>query len=203
MSAPATRSIIIDGREIKILADGSGRAAVGRSRGRYRPREHRAIHRCQQGQGAHRGRGRRRSIISAPAKGEDITIVLGVNEDRYDPTAHHVISNASSHDQLPGARRQGRPRPRDHRARADEHDPQLHQRPAHPRRRAQGPPRRARSAGQNIIPTTTGAAKALGPRHPRPQGQVRRVQPARPDPDRQRRRLHRDRQPPDLGRGTQ
>jgi glyceraldehyde-3-phosphate dehydrogenase, type I len=34
-------------------------------------------------------------IISAPAKNEDITIVLGVNEDKYDPSAHHVISNAS------------------------------------------------------------------------------------------------------------
>jgi len=34
-------------------------------------------------------------IISAPAKGEDITMVLGVNEDKYDPTRHHVISNAS------------------------------------------------------------------------------------------------------------
>src|SRR4029078_13637393 len=34
-------------------------------------------------------------IISAPAKGEDITIVLGVNEDKYDPGAHTIISNAS------------------------------------------------------------------------------------------------------------
>jgi Glyceraldehyde-3-phosphate dehydrogenase/erythrose-4-phosphate dehydrogenase len=34
-------------------------------------------------------------IISAPAKNEDITIVLGVNEDKYDPLAHHIISNAS------------------------------------------------------------------------------------------------------------
>ena len=34
-------------------------------------------------------------IISAPAKNEDITIVLGVNEDKYDPSAHHIISNAS------------------------------------------------------------------------------------------------------------
>src|SRR5918994_4656846 len=34
-------------------------------------------------------------IISAPAKNEDITIVLGVNEDKYDPAAHHIISNAS------------------------------------------------------------------------------------------------------------
>src|SRR5258708_23880728 len=34
-------------------------------------------------------------IISAPAKGEDITIVLGVNEDKYDPAKHHIVSNAS------------------------------------------------------------------------------------------------------------
>ena len=34
-------------------------------------------------------------IISAPAKNEDITIVLGVNEEKYDPAAHHIISNAS------------------------------------------------------------------------------------------------------------
>ena len=54
-------------------------------------------------------------------------------------------------------------------------------------------PRRARAAGQNIIPTTTGAAQALAARHPRPQGQVRRLQPARPDADRERRRLHRRR----------
>jgi glyceraldehyde 3-phosphate dehydrogenase len=39
--------------------------------------------------------GARKVIISAPAKEEDITIVLGVNEDRYDPDGHHVISNAS------------------------------------------------------------------------------------------------------------
>src|SRR5690606_33462256 len=39
--------------------------------------------------------GARKVIISAPAKDEDITIVLGVNEDRYDPDSHDVISNAS------------------------------------------------------------------------------------------------------------
>src|SRR5881397_4055130 len=39
--------------------------------------------------------GARKVIISAPAKGEDITIVMGVNDDKYDPTEHHVISNAS------------------------------------------------------------------------------------------------------------
>ena len=39
--------------------------------------------------------GVKKVIISAPAKNEDITIVLGVNEDKYDPSAHHIISNAS------------------------------------------------------------------------------------------------------------
>ncbi|HUM49480.1 MAG TPA: glyceraldehyde 3-phosphate dehydrogenase NAD-binding domain-containing protein, partial [Anaerolineaceae bacterium] len=39
--------------------------------------------------------GAKKVIISAPAKGEDITIVLGVNEDKYDPKVHHIISNAS------------------------------------------------------------------------------------------------------------
>ena len=44
---------------------------------------------------AHIDAGANKVIISAPAKNEDITIVLGVNEDRYDPAAHHIISNAS------------------------------------------------------------------------------------------------------------
>ena len=43
----------------------------------------------------HIAAGAKKVIISAPAKGEDITIVLGVNQDKYDPSAHHVLSNAS------------------------------------------------------------------------------------------------------------
>jgi glyceraldehyde 3-phosphate dehydrogenase len=44
---------------------------------------------------AHLTAGAKKVIISAPAKGEDITIVLGVNEDKYDPAKHHILSNAS------------------------------------------------------------------------------------------------------------
>ena len=44
---------------------------------------------------AHRQGGAKKVIISAPAKGEDITIVLGVNEGNYEPDKHHIISNAS------------------------------------------------------------------------------------------------------------
>src|SRR3954449_4858923 len=44
---------------------------------------------------AHLQAGAKKVIISAPAKGEDITIVMGVNHDKYDPEKHHIISNAS------------------------------------------------------------------------------------------------------------
>ena len=44
---------------------------------------------------AHLDAGARKVIISAPANGADFTVVLGVNEDRYDPERHHIISNAS------------------------------------------------------------------------------------------------------------
>ena len=45
--------------------------------------------------GKHIAAGARKVLISAPAKGEDITIVMGVNSDRYDPAKHHIVSNAS------------------------------------------------------------------------------------------------------------
>ena len=44
---------------------------------------------------AHRQHGVKKVVISAPAKNEDVTIVLGVNDNMYDPAQHHVISNAS------------------------------------------------------------------------------------------------------------
>jgi glyceraldehyde 3-phosphate dehydrogenase len=44
---------------------------------------------------AHLAAGAKKVIISAPAKGEDITLVLGVNQDKYDPAKHHILSNAS------------------------------------------------------------------------------------------------------------
>ena len=52
---------------------------------------------------AHLDAGAAKVIISAPAKNEDVTVVLGVNEGSYDPAQHHIISNASLHDQRPGA----------------------------------------------------------------------------------------------------
>ena len=75
--------------------EGSGGPAVGRPRRRHRPRERPASSPTPTKARAHIDAGAKKVIISAPAKGEDITIVLGVNEDKYDPANHHIISNAS------------------------------------------------------------------------------------------------------------
>ncbi len=185
-------SIIIDGREIKILAERDPAALPWGDLGVDIVLESTGLFTDAAKAQAHIDAGAKKVIISAPAKGEDITIVLGVNEDRYDPTAHHIISNASCttnclapaakvvHDLV------------DHRARADEHDPQLHERPAHPGRRAQGPAPRPERRPEHH-PDDDRRRQGARARHPGPQGQVRRLQPARPDPDRQRRRLHRRR----------
>jgi glyceraldehyde 3-phosphate dehydrogenase len=109
---------------------------------------------------AHLEAGAEKVIISAPAKKEDVTIVLGVNEHVYDPERHRIISNASCttnclapaakvvHDAF-GIRRG---------LMNTIHSYTNDQRILDV---AHKDPRRARSAGQNIIPTTTGAAKAL------------------------------------------
>ena len=109
---------------------------------------------------AHIAAGAQKVIISAPAKGEDITIVLGVNEDRYDPAAHHIISNASctTNCLAPAAKVVHDLVGIEHGLMNTIHSYTNDQRILDV---AHKDPRRARSAGQNIIPTTTGAAKAL------------------------------------------
>ncbi len=109
---------------------------------------------------AHIDAGARKVIISAPAKGEDITIVLGVNEERYDPATHHIISNASctTNCLAPAAKvvhdLVGIEKGLMNTIHSYTNDQRILD-------VAHKDPRRARSAGQNIIPTTTGAAKAL------------------------------------------
>ncbi|HFB97531.1 MAG TPA: type I glyceraldehyde-3-phosphate dehydrogenase [Bryobacterales bacterium] len=87
--------ISINGKKVKVFAEPDpakldwesvGAEIVVESTGRFRDRESAAKHL----------RGTvKKVIISAPAKGEDVTLVLGVNQDKYDPANHHVISNAS------------------------------------------------------------------------------------------------------------
>ncbi len=109
---------------------------------------------------AHRDAGAKKVIISAPATNEDVTLVLGVNEDRYDSAEHHIVSNAS-------CTTNGLALPAKvifdsfgierglmttiHSYTNDQHVLDVFHKDL----------RRARSAGQNIIPTSTGAAKAL------------------------------------------
>jgi glyceraldehyde 3-phosphate dehydrogenase len=110
--------------------------------------------------GAHVEAGAKKVIISAPAKNEDITLVLGVNEDSYDPAAHHIVSNAS-------CTTNGLALPAkvifdsfgiEHGLMTTIHSYTNDQNVLDVFHKDL---RRARSAGQNIIPTSTGAAKAL------------------------------------------
>jgi len=153
-------SIVVDGREIKVLqiADPAnlpwkdmGVDIVIESTGRFTDADKAR---------AHLDAGAKKVLISAPAKKEDITIVLGVNDDAYDPARHHIISNASctTNCLAPAAKvvhdgwtiRRGLMNTI-HSYTNDQRILDV----------AHKDPRRARSAGQNIIPTTTGAAKAL------------------------------------------
>jgi glyceraldehyde 3-phosphate dehydrogenase len=88
-------AIVVNGDSIKVLAEKDpaklpwkdlGVDLVLESTGRFTDRDQAAKH--LEG-------GARKVVISAPAKKEDITIVMGVNHDKYDPAKHHVISNAS------------------------------------------------------------------------------------------------------------
>src|SRR5918999_837754 len=104
--------------------------------------------------------GAKKVIISAPAKGEDVTLVLGVNEESYDPERHHIVSNASctTNCLAPVAKvvldRFGIRRGLMTTTHSYTNDQVI----------LDGPHkdlRRARSAAINVVPTTTGAARAL------------------------------------------
>ncbi len=105
--------------------------------------------------------GAKKVIISAPAKNEDITVVIGVNENKYDPAKHHVLSNASctTNCLAPAAKVVFDKFGMVHGVMVTVHsytNDQVILDQGHKKEM-----RRSRSAGQNIIPTTTGAAKAL------------------------------------------
>jgi glyceraldehyde 3-phosphate dehydrogenase len=91
----AENGLKVDGDEIRVFSERDperlpwadlGVDIVVESTGKFRDRE---------GAGKHLTAGAKKVIISAPAKKEDVTIVLGVNEGKYDPRSHHIISNAS------------------------------------------------------------------------------------------------------------
>ncbi len=153
-------ALIIDGREIKVLKERDPSALPWGDLGVDIVLESTGIFTDADKARVHLNAGARKVVISAPAKGEDISIVLGVNDDKYDPANHHIISNASCttnclapaakvvHDLVGielGLMNTIHSYTNDQRILDVAHKD----------------PRRARAAGQNIIPTTTGAAKAL------------------------------------------
>jgi glyceraldehyde 3-phosphate dehydrogenase len=117
------------------------------------------------------GGGAKKVVITAPAKGDDITIVLGVNEEQYDPARHHIISNASctTNCLAPVVKvlfdRFGIQRGLMTTIHSYTNDQVILDFPHKDLRRA-------RAAALNIIPTTTGAAKALSLVIPQLKGKV-------------------------------
>jgi glyceraldehyde 3-phosphate dehydrogenase len=154
-------SLIVDGDELRVFSEKDpaklpwgdlGVDVVIESTGRFTNREDAA---------KHLDAGAKKVIISAPAKNEDITIVLGVNHEKYDPASHHVVSNASctTNCLVPVVKvlldEFGFRRGLMTTVHSYTNDQQILDLPHKDLRRA-------RAAGMSIIPTTTGAAKATG-----------------------------------------
>jgi glyceraldehyde 3-phosphate dehydrogenase len=88
-------SFVVDGREIAVVAERDPGAIPWKKFGAQIVIESTGLFTDATKAKAHRDAGAEKVIISAPAKNEDITIVLGVNQDRFDPSSHNIISNAS------------------------------------------------------------------------------------------------------------
>lgn len=130
----------------------------------------------------HLAAGAKKVIISAPAKGEDLTIVLGVNEGKYDPAKHHIISNASctTNCLVPMVKvvkdNFGFVRGSMVTVHSYTNDQNLLDLPHKDLRRA-------RAAAMSIIPTTTGAAKATSLVLPELKGKIDGIAIRVPTPD--------------------
>ncbi|MEH7391815.1 type I glyceraldehyde-3-phosphate dehydrogenase [Bacillus sp. JJ1474] len=152
--------LVVGGHKVKVIAERDpanlgwgdlGVEVVVESTGRFTKREDAA---------KHLEAGAKKVIISAPASNEDITIVMGVNHEKYDPANHHVISNASctTNCLAPFAKvlsdKFGIKRGMMTTIHSYTNDQQILDLPHKDYRRA-------RAAAENMIPTTTGAAKAV------------------------------------------
>ena len=154
-------AVTIDGKTIKVLAERDPGKLPWRDLGVDIVVESTGIFTDADKARAHIDRGgAKKVIISAPAKGEDITLVLGVNDDKYDPAAHDVISNASCTTNClatavkPIVDNLGWVKGFMSTIHSYTNDQNILDAPHKDWRRA-------RNAATNIIPTSTGAAKAL------------------------------------------
>jgi glyceraldehyde 3-phosphate dehydrogenase len=153
-------SLIVDGHAIKVFKEKDPAAIKWGDVGADIVIESTGLFTDADKASAHLQGGAKKVIISAPAKGEDVTIVLGVNDEMYDPDKHTIISNASctTNCLAPVAKvvndEFGIVRGLMNTIHSYTNDQRVLD-------VAHKDPRRARAAGQNIIPTTTGAARAL------------------------------------------
>ena len=167
----AADSIIVDGKEIRVLSEREPAKIPWQDYGVDIVIESTGLFTDATKAVAHREGGARKVLISAPAKNEDVTIVLGVNEDQYDPDKHNIISNAScttncvapvvkvlhqSFGVSKGLMTTIHAYTNDQRILDTVHRDL----------------RRARAAALNIIPTTTGAARMVGEIIPELKGKV-------------------------------
>lgn len=88
-------SIIVDGRRVRVLSDRDPRNLPWGELGVELVIESTGFFTDANAAHAHIDSGAKKVLITAPAKNEDITIVMGVNDDQYDPEKHHIVSNAS------------------------------------------------------------------------------------------------------------
>jgi glyceraldehyde 3-phosphate dehydrogenase len=154
-------AIVVDGREITVFAERDPKNLPWAKLGVDIVIESTGFFTDAEKAKAHLEAGAKKVIISAPATGEDFTVVMGVNHEKYDGAQHHIVSNASCttnclapmakvfHDAF------GIERGLMTTVHAYTADQNLQDGP-------HSDLRRARAAGINIVPTSTGAAKAIG-----------------------------------------
>jgi glyceraldehyde 3-phosphate dehydrogenase len=159
--AASADGIAVDGDEIRVLAERDPANLPWKDLGAQIVIESTGLFTSKEKAEAHLQAGAEKVVISAPAKNEDITIVLGVNEDEYDAANHHVISNASCTTNCVAPMAKvldeafGIERGYMTTIHAYTNDQRILDLPHKDLRRA-------RAAAVNIIPTSTGAAKATG-----------------------------------------
>jgi len=164
-------AIVVDGKEIKILSERNPGDLPWGDLGAQIVLECTGLFRDKEKASSHIRAGAKKVIISAPAKGEDLTVVLGVNDEKYDPAKHHVVSNASctTNCLAPVAKvlndAFGIERGLMTTIHSYTNDQRILDLPHKDLRRA-------RAAALSMIPTTTGAAKAVGLVLPELQGKL-------------------------------
>jgi glyceraldehyde 3-phosphate dehydrogenase len=167
----AENAILVGGRKIRILSVRDPGDLPWADLGADIVMECTGLFRDKQKAEAHRKAGAKKVIISAPAKGEDLTVVMGVNHDKYDPQNHHILSNASctTNCLAPVAKVLNDTFGIEKGLMTTIHSYTNDQRILDlPHKDL----RRARAAAESMIPTTTGAAKAVGLVLPELQGKM-------------------------------